>query len=101
MKVNIIADFTKNGEDKNEPHIVTGADNIYLAGQIVKRKLENEGCTVQSLFAVDGNWTLEQLHDMADYGVNLERSHAGLLYMSEETVQFIEEIRDNPAAKKV
>lgn len=101
MKVNIIADFTKNGEDKNEPHIVAGTDDIYLAGQIVKSKLEKEGCIVQTLFVVDGDWTLDQLHDMANYGTGLDSVHTRPLYASKETLEFMEELRNNPAMKEM
>lgn len=100
MKVNIIADFTKNGKDMNEPHIVRYTDDVYLAAKIVKYKLEKEGCIVQALFAVDGDWTLEQLHDMANYGMNLDKSYPRLLYASAEAVQFMEEMNNNPVAQE-
>lgn len=93
MHVNILADFTENGMDRNEPNIVNGTDNVYLAAQVVKDKLEKQGCKVQALFSVDGDWTLEQLHDMANYGMNLDKSHPRLLYASAETVQFMEELK--------
>lgn len=100
MHVNILADFTENGMDRNEPNIVSGTNNVYLAAQVVKDKLEKQGCKVQALFAVDGDWTLEQLHDMANYGMNLDKSHPRLLYASAETVQFMEELKNNPAAQE-
>jgi len=43
MSINILADFTENGIDKNEPHIVPLTDNVYVAGMAVKQKLENRG----------------------------------------------------------
>lgn len=97
MHINILADFTENGVDKNEPHIVGGTDNVYFAAQIVKNKLEAQGCKVQALFTVDGIWTLEQLHDMANYGDNLDKVQAYPVYMSEETIQFMEMLKNDPA----
>lgn len=97
MHVNILADFTENGVDRNEPHIVGGTDNAYFAAQIVKHKLEEQGCVVLALFAVDGTWTLEQLHDMANYGDNLDQVQAHPVYMSEEAIHFMEMLSKNPA----
>lgn len=84
MSVNILADFKENGIDKNEPHIVLFTDNELLAGQIVKEKLEQQGCKVESLIVVEGQWTVEQLHDMANYGKDIHKVKSHLLYVSPE-----------------
>ena len=100
MNVNILADFTKNGVDKNEPHIVCGTDDVYLAGQIVKRKLEKEGCVVQSLIVIDGNYTLDQLHDMANYGIGLQKECVRPIYISGDTLRFIQELMNDPQKRE-
>ena len=98
MKINIIADFTKNGKDMNEPHIVRYTDDVYLAAQIVKYKLEKEGCIVQALTVIEGDWTLEQLHDIAHYGKYSDKVSKKLLFASEKTLEYMAELRTNPAA---
>lgn len=100
MHVNILADFTKNGKDMNEPHIVFGTDNVYLAGQEVKHKLEKEGCIVQSLIVIDGSYTLEQLHDMANYGIGLQKECVRPIYISGDTLRFIQELMDDPQKRE-
>lgn len=100
MHVNILADFTENGMDRNEPHIVCGTNNVYLAAQVVKDKLEKQGCKVQTLFVIEGTWTLEQLYDMANYGDGLEKVQVRPVYMSEEALLFMEELKNNPAMSK-
>ena len=97
MHVNILADFTEKGADRNEPHIVGGTNNPYLAAQVVRTNLEKQGCKVQALFVVEGMWTMEQLHDMANYGTDLDKVQAWPIYMSAETMQFMEELKSNPA----
>ena len=67
MKVNIVADFKENGMDKNEPHIVGGTNNEMVAGYAVMRKLQAQGCDVQMLTVIDGDWSLKELHDITNY----------------------------------
>lgn len=96
MSVNILADFKENGIDKNEPHIVLFTDNELLAGQIVKEKLEQQGCKVESLIVVEGQWTVEQLHDMANYGKDIHKVKSHLLYVSPEMAAYLDKLKDNP-----
>lgn len=96
MNVNILADFQENGQDKNEPHIVCGVSDEMIAGTIIKKKLEDQGCRVQSLTVIDGIWTLEQLHDMANYGDYLDRVNYRIIYLSSEMVEHLQKVRNNP-----
>lgn len=100
MSVNILVDFIENGKDKNEPHIVQGTKNVYLAGIIVMEKLKKQGCVVQSMFVVEGDLTLEQLHDMANYGDQLDMDRCHLLYMSPELQRYLMEISRDPEKGK-
>jgi len=100
MSVNILADFTENGLDKNKPHIVAGTNDIYLAGKIVKNKIEDQGCIVQSLTVVDGIWTLKQLHDMANYGDNLSQANARVIYVSKEALEYFEMLKNCPEERE-
>lgn len=97
MSVNILVDFTENGIDKNEPHIVAGTDDVYLAGRIVKNKIEDQGGLVQSLTVVTGMWTLDQLHDMANYGDNMAKAEVRLIYVSADTLEYFKRVHNNPS----
>lgn len=90
MKVNIIADFKENGVDKNEPHIVVDAVSEMAAGHAVKEKIEAQGGSVQMLTVVEGEWTLEELHDMANYGIGKENAVSRILYLSLEARDYFE-----------
>ena len=96
MNVNILADFQENGRDKNEPHIVCGISEEMIAGAIIKKKLEDRGCKVQSLTVIDGIWTLEQLHDMANYGDYLDRVNHRIIYLSSEMVEYFQKVKNDP-----
>ena len=96
MSVNILADFKENGIDKNEPHIVLYTDNEYEAGMIIKAKLEERGCKVESLIVVEGKWTLQQLHDMANYGIGIEKVHPQMLYVSGDMLQYLNGLTNRP-----
>jgi hypothetical protein len=100
MSVNILADFKENGIDKNEPHIVLHTDNEMVAGMAVKQTLEDRGYKVESLIVVEGDWTLEQLHDMANYGADIEKVKSHILFLSEDMIRYMNELRNNPAEKK-
>lgn len=102
MSVNILADFKENGMDKNEPHIVCGVNDEFVAGAIIKKQLESRGCQVQSLIVIDGVWTVEQLHDMANYGDNLDKVTHRVIYLSGDMITYLNSIRNNPKeAQKV
>lgn len=96
MSVNILVDFTENGLDKNEPHIVQGTDNIYLAGTVVMQKMRKQGCIVQSMFVVEGDYSLDELHDMANYGDQLDMDRCYLLYVSPDMKRYLKEISQDP-----
>lgn len=96
MGVNILADYTENEIDKNESHIVLYTDDVYMAGRIVKEKLESQGYKVQSLIVVNGIYTLDELHDMANYGEKLEEADYQLIYVSNEMVSYLRSIANNP-----
>lgn len=96
MSVNILVDFTENGKDKNEPYIVQGTNNAYLAGIVVMEELKKQRCVVQSMVVIDGDFTIEQLHDMANYGDNFDAEQYHLLYMSQEMQQYLTEISRDP-----
>lgn len=100
MKVNIIADFKENGVDKNEPHIVVGAVSEMAAGHAVKEKTEAQGGSVQMLTVVEGEWTLEELHDMANYGIGKENAVSRILYLSLEARDYFEKIKNDPGEAK-
>lgn len=100
MKVNIIADFKENGVDKNEPHIVVGAVSEMAAGHAVKEKIEAQGGSVQMLTVVEGEWTLEELHDMANYGIGKENAVSRILYLSLEARDYFEKIKNDPEEAK-
>lgn len=102
MKVNILVDFKVNGLDKNEPHIVIGAVNEDAAGIILRQELERKGYDVQAMFVVEGDYTLEQLHDMANYGTDLDKAKHRLIYLSEEAVRYFAHIRnDSEEAERI
>ena len=96
MSVNILADFKENGADKNRPHIVCGTNNVHLAAMKVKDGLEKQGYVVQALTVVDGYWTLDQLHDMANYGMYLDQVNARVVYVSKEEMEWVEELKQCP-----
>ena len=102
MNVNILVDFKENGRDKNEPHIVCGVRDEITAGKVVKKKLESRGCKVQCLTVIEGRWTLEQLHDMANYGDYLDKVNHKIIYLSDEMIEYFRSIHNNPdAANKI
>ena len=100
MSVNILVDFTENGKDKNEPYIVQGTNNAYLAGIIVMEELKKQRCVVQSMVVIDGDFTIEQLHDMANYGEEFNKERCHLLYISQEMQQYLTEISKDPQKGK-
>lgn len=97
MSINILADFTDNGIDKNEPHIVLHTDNEYVAGEVVKQKLESQGYVVQALSVVKGTYTLDELHDMANYGIGLDQAESRMIYVSAEAIECFRRAANNPA----
>ena len=96
MKVNLLVDFKENGIDKNEPHIVIGAENETAAAAALLKSLECKGYDVQSMIAVDGDYTLAELHGMANYGVGFELNKCRLLYMSHECMEYIDRVKRDP-----
>lgn len=97
MSVNIISDFKENGVDKNQPHIVPFTDDVYVAGLRVKEMLESQGCIVQALAVVKGNYTLDELHNMAQYGEGLEQADYRLIYTSSEMLTYFQFLANSPA----
>ena len=80
MKVNILVDFKENGLDKNEPHIVIGAENETAAAVMLKAALECKGYVVQAMCVVDGEYTLDELTDMIYTGEIIDsKTVAGIL----------------------
>lgn len=61
---------------------------------------EKEGCVVQSLIVIDGNYTLDQLHDMANYGIGLQKECVRPIYISGDTLRFIQELMDDPQKRE-
>lgn len=100
MKVNIVADFKENGMDKNEPHIVGGTNDEMVAGYAVLRKLQAQGCDVQMLAVIDGDWSLKELHDMANYGMYRDKVQPRVIYLSEEARAYLGSIRNDPEEAK-
>lgn len=96
MKVNILVDFKEDGIDKNEPHIVIGSVSETAAGMMLKQALERKGYDIQSMIAVEGDYTLDQLYDMANYGTGLDKTKSRVIYLSEEAVRYFEYVRNNP-----
>lgn len=96
MKINILVDFTENEIDRNRPHIVIGAINETVAAMAIKEEYEENGCIVQSMIVVDGDYTLDQLHDMANYGIGMEKAQCRMLYLSPETKKFFRKIQHDP-----
>lgn len=96
MKVNILVDFKENGIDKNEPHIVIGAENETAAAVKLLESLTRKGYDVQSMFAVDGDYTLVELHDIAQYGIGLAMDKCRPLYMSHECMEYIGRLKRDP-----
>ena len=99
MKVNIVADFKENGMDKNELHIVSGADEM-VAGYTVMRKLQAQGCDVQMLTVIDGDWSLKELRDITNYGMYRDEVQSRVIYLSEETRAYLERVRNDPEEAK-
>lgn len=100
MKVNILVDYTENGIDRNRPHIVIGAVNETAAGMAVKKEYEENGCIVQSMIVIDGDYTLDQLHDMANYGKGLDEVKSRMLYISAETLEYFKKMQQDPEASR-
>ena len=96
MKINILVDYKENGIDKNEVHIVWFAENETAAAAALLKSLECKGYDVQSMIAVDGDYTLAELHDMANYGVGFELNKCRLLYMSHECMEYIARVKRDP-----
>ena len=96
MKVNILVDYEENGIDKNEVHIVWFAENETAAAAKLLESLTCKGYNVQSMIAVDGDYTLAELHDMANYGVGFELNKCRLLYMSHECMEYIARVKRDP-----
>ena len=96
MKVNILVDFKENDIDKNEVHIVWFAENETAAAAKLLESLTCKGYNVQSMIAVDGDYTLAELHGMANYGVGLELNKCRLLYMSHECMEYIGRVKREP-----
>ena len=100
MKYNFLVDFTENGIDKNEPHIIIGAENEFSAAATLKQILEEKGYEIQMIFVVEGDYTLQQLHDLANYGVGLESCKMRPVYVSVKTLEYFEMLRNNPEEAK-
>ena len=96
MKVNILVDFKENGIDKNEVHIVWFAENETASAAALLESLACKGYDVQSMIAVDGDYTLAELHGMANYGVGFELNKCRLLYMSHECMEYIARVKHDP-----
>ena len=96
MKVNILVDFKENGIDKNEPHIVWFAENETAAAAKLLESLTCKRYDVQSMIAVDGDYTLVELHDMAQYGIGLAVDKCRPLYMSHECMEYIGRLKRDP-----
>lgn len=100
MKVNIVADFKENGMDKNEPHIVGGTNNEMVAGYAVMIKLQAQGCDVQMLTVIDGDWSLKELHDITNYGMYRDKVQSRVIYLSAEAREYLERVRNDPEEAK-
>lgn len=96
MKVNILVDFKENGIDKNEPHIVIGAENETAAAVMLKKALECKGYVVQAMCVVDGDYTLDELHAMAHYGIGMDLQKCRPLYISDEMLEYIYKLQSDP-----
>ena len=96
MKVNILVDFKENDIDKNEVHIVWFAENETAAAAALLETLACKGYDVQSMITVDGDYTLAELHNMANYGVGLELNKCRPLYMSHECMEYIARVKRDP-----
>lgn len=49
---------------------------------------------------VEGEWTLEELHDMANYGIGKENAVSRILYLSLEARDYFEKIKNDPGEAK-
>lgn len=96
MKVNILVDFKENGIDKNEPHIVIGAESETAAAVMLKKTLECKGYVVQAMVVVYGDFTLDELHDMAHYGIGLNLQEYRPLYISDDMLEYIHKLQRDP-----
>ena len=96
MKVNILVDYTENGVDRNRPHVVIGAINETAAGMAVMKEYEENGCVVQSMIVIDGDYTLDQLHDMANYGAGMDKAQYRILCISSEAMEFFRKMQQDP-----
>ena len=45
---------------------------------------------------IEGVWTLEQLHDMANYGDYLDKVKHKVIYLSDEMIEYFRSIHNNP-----
>lgn len=100
MKVNILADYKENGIDKNEPHIIMGARSEFAACVALKSLLEAKGYDVQALVVVDGDYTIGELHDMANYGIGLDIVNCRPMYMADEMRKYIKKLEDDPEERR-
>ena len=92
MKCNILVDYIENGIDRNRPHIVLGAKNEIIAGMAVKKEYEENDCIVQSMTLIDGDYTLDQLHAMANYGDGIDKVNYRIIYVSEKTMEYFKKM---------
>lgn len=96
MKVNIVADFKENGIDRNEPHIIVGTNSEMIAAHVVLKKLQAQGRDAQMLVVIDGDWTLDELHDIANYGMYRDKVQPRVIYLSPEAEECLHRLRNDP-----
>ena len=70
--------------------------NETAAAAALLESLACKGYDVQSMIAVDGDYTLAELHNMANYGVGLELNKCRPLYMSHECMEYIARVKRDP-----
>lgn len=100
MKCNILVDYIENGIDRNRPHIVLGTTNEIVAGMAVKKEYEENGCIVQAMTVIDGDYTLDQLHAMANYGDGIDKVNYRIIYVSEKTMEYFKKMQQDPEASR-
>lgn len=100
MSVNIVVDYTLNGRSVNKPCIVMLTDNVFVAGAVVKQQIEEMGGVVDVLTVVEGNWTIEELEEMANHGKYINEVQTRILYVGDNAKEYIEYVKRNPEEHK-
>ena len=71
-----------------------------VAGYAVMRKLQAQGCDVQMLTVIDGDWSLKELHDITNYGMYRDKVQSRVIYLSAEAREYLERVRNDPEEAK-